>query len=163
MHLPIATLERNKISRVIFAIRPPAPIAQNIYPLMERVYEMGAWCFDLPTVRHLESFETLRESTGDEALKGFGHIEAESGVSLTGKPLRQFESKVISTIVRNVVPPDSVGKLFPGRSFGEVLTQKEIDRMRFDPDRFDQALSTFRLNGVPFLLIGGKYGDWLLW
>ena len=162
MHLPTATLDRKKISRVIFSIRPTAPIAQNIYPLMERVYEMGGWCFDLPTARHLESFKTLRESTKDEALIGFGHIAAESGVSLMGKPLHQLEWKVVSTIVRNIVPPDSVWKLFPARPYGEVLTQKEIDRMTFDPSRFDQILSPFQLNGVPFLLIGGKYGDWLL-
>ena len=162
MHLPTAILERKKISRVVFSIRPSSPIGQNIYPLMENAYEMGAWCFDLPTVRHLESFKTLRESTKDEALIGFGHIAAESGVSLMGKPLHQFEWKVVSTIARNIVPPDSVWKLFPARPCGEVLTQKEIDRMTFDPSRFDQTLSPFQLNGVPFLLIGGKYGDWLL-
>ncbi len=162
MHLPTAILERKKISRVIFSIRPSSPVGQNIYPLMENVYKMGAWCFDLPTVRHLESFKTLRESTEDEALIGFGHIGAESGVSLMGKPLHQIEWKVVSTIVRNIVPPDSVRKLFPARPYGEVLTQKEIDRMTFDPSRFDQTLSPFQLNGVPFLLIGGKYGDWLL-
>lgn len=162
MHLPTAILERKKISRIVFSIRPSSPVGQNIYPLMENVYKMGAWCFDLPTVRHLESFKTLRESTEDEALIGFGHIGAESGVSLMGKPLHQIEWKVVSTIVRNIVPPDSVRKLFPARPYGEVLTQKEIDRMTFDPSRFDQTLSPFQLNGVPFLLIGGKYGDWLL-
>jgi len=162
MHLPTAILERKKISRVIFSIRPSSPVGQNIYPLMENTYKMGAWCFDLPTVRHLESFKTLRESTEDEALIGFGHIGAESGVSLMGKPLHQIEWKVVSTIVRNIVPPDSARKLFPARPYGEVLTQKEIDRMTFDPSRFDQTLSPFQPNGVPFLLIGGKYGDWLL-
>lgn len=162
MHLPTAILERKKISRIVFSIRPSSPVGQNIYPLMENVYKMGAWCFDLPTVRHLESFKTLRESTEDEALIGFGHIGAESGVSLMGKPLHQIEWKVVSTIVRNIVPPESVRKLFPSRPYGEVLTQKEIDRMTFDPSRFDQALSPFQPNGVPFLLIGGKYGDWLL-
>jgi hypothetical protein len=79
-----------------------------------------------------------------------------------GKPLHQIEWKVVSTIVRNIVPPDSARKLFPARPYGEVLTQKEIDRMTFDPSRFDQTLSPFQPNGVPFLLIGGKYGDWLL-
>src|SRR4030043_610750 len=162
MHLPTATLERKKISGVVFSIRASSPIGQNIYPLMENAYEMGGWCCDLPTVRHLESFKTLRESTKDEALIGFGHIAAESGVSLMGKPLHQIEWKVVSTIVRNIVPPDSVRKLFPARPYGEVLTQKEIDRMAFDPSRFNQALSHFQLKGVPFLLIGGKYGDWLL-
>lgn len=162
MHLPTAILERKKISRIVFSIRPSAPAGQNIYPLMEKIYEMGGWCFDLPTTKHLESFKTLRGSTGDEALTGFGHIGAESGVSLMGKPLHQIEWKVVSTIVRNIVPPDSVWKLFPGRPYGEVLTQKEIDRMTFDPIRFDQTFSPFQLNGVPFLLIGGKYGDWLL-
>ncbi len=162
MHLPTAILERKRIQRIVFSIRPSTPVVQNIYSLMEKVYELGAWCFHLHTARHLESFKALRESAEDDTLIGFGHIEAESGVSLMGKPLHQFESKVVSTIVRNIVPPDLVGKLFPARSFGEVLTQKEIDRMTFDPTRFDQSLSLFPLKEVPFLLIGGKYGDWLL-
>ncbi|MBM4279040.1 MAG: hypothetical protein FJ130_14360 [Deltaproteobacteria bacterium] len=162
MHLPTATLERKRIQRIVFSIRPSSPVGQNIHPLMEKICEMGGWCFDLPTAKHLESFKTLRESTGDEALTGFGHVEAESGVSLTGKPLHQFESKVVSTIVRSVIPPDSAWKLFPSRPYDEVLTQKEIDRMTFDPSRFDQTLAPFQLNEVPFLLLGGKYGDWLL-
>src|SRR4030042_3185281 len=102
MHLPTATLERKKISRVVFSIRASSPIGQNIYPLMENAYEMGAWCFDLPTFTHLESFKTLRESTKDEALIGFGHIAAESGVSLMGKHLHQFEWKWASTFERNI-------------------------------------------------------------
>ena len=129
---------------------------------MEKVYEMGASCFFLPTVKHLESFKALRESTEDEALIGLCHLEVESGVSLIGKPLHQFESKVVSTIVRNIVPPELVKKLFPACSFDEVLTQKEIDRMIFDPSRLNQNLSLFPLQGVPFLLVGGKYSDWLL-
>lgn len=162
MHLPTAILENKRIQRIVISIEPPSPIVQNIYPLMEKVYEMGAWCFDLHTSRHLQSFTRLRGATGDETLIGFGHLEAESGVSLMGKPLHQFESRVVSTIVRNVVPPDSVWKLFPVYPSGEVLTQKEIDRMTFDPSRFGQSLSLFPLKEVPFLLIGGKYGDYLL-
>jgi hypothetical protein len=160
--LPSAILEGKRIQRILFSIRPSLPEAHEIYPLMEKVYEMGALCFDLPTTRHLESFTALRASSGDETLIGFGHIEAESGVSLLGKPLHQFESRVVSTIIRNIVPTDSVKMLFSVRPSGEVLTQKEIDRMVFDPSRFEQTLSLFGLNEVPFLLVGGKYGDWLL-
>jgi hypothetical protein len=160
MHLPLAILEGKRIQRIIFSIRSSSH--QIIYPLMEKIYEMGGWCFDLPTAKHLESFKRLRGSTGDGSLTGFGHIEAESGVSLIGKPLHQFESKVISTIVKSVIPPDLVWKLFSSRQFGEVLTQKEIDRMTFDPIRFVQAINLFQVDGVPYLLIGGKYSDWLL-
>jgi hypothetical protein len=129
---------------------------------MERTYEMGAWCFDLPTSRHLESFAILRTSSGNENLTGCGHIEAESGVSLLGKPLHQFEVRVVSTIMKNIVPEDSVKAVLSAAPSGEVLTQKEIDRMTFDPYRFERTLSLYRANEVPFLLVGGKYADWLL-
>ena len=162
MHLPTAILEKRRIQRIIFSVRPTSHSIQDIYFLMEKVYEMGAHCFSLPTARHLESFKALRESTQDDTLIGFGHIEAERGISLTGKPLYRFESKVLSTIARNIVPSELVKKLFPAYSFDEVLTQKEIDRMMFDPSRFHQSLSLFPPQEVPFLLIGGKYGDWLL-
>lgn len=160
MHFPIATLERKRIQRVIFSIQPSSGL--SLSSLMEKVYERGGWCFHLPSTKHLESFKRLGESTGDGFLTGFGHIEAESGVSLIGKPLHQFEPKVVSTIARTIVPPDLVRRLFPVRSTSDVLTQKEIDRMTFDPSRFDQALSPFQPNEVPFLLLGGKYSDWLL-
>jgi hypothetical protein len=162
MHLPVAILEKKRIQRVIFSIRPTSHSVQEISSLMEIVYEMGVSCFFLPTANHLESFKALRESTQDGTLIGFGHLEVEFGVSLTGKPLRQFESKVISTIARNIIPPELVKKLFPAPSFDEVFTQKEIDRMAFDSSRFNQSLVLFPPQGVPFLLIGGKYSDWLL-
>jgi hypothetical protein len=129
---------------------------------MEKAYGMGAWCFDLPAAKHFESFKTLRESTGDETLTGFGHLEAESGVSLTGKPLHQFESKVISTVIVNAIPPELAKKLFPAHFPGEVLTQREVDRMAFDSSRFEKALSPFHPEDSPFLIVGGKYSDWLL-
>ncbi len=162
MHLPIAILEGKKIQRVIFSIDPPSPTLQNTYFLMEKVYQRGSWCFNLSTARHVESFQRLRERVEDETLIGFGHIEAGSGVSLMGKPIHQFESKVASTIARNIVPKDLMRRLFPNPPLGDVLTQKEIDRMRFDPSRFSQALSLYSSKEVPFLQIGGKYSDWLL-
>lgn len=130
--------------------------------MMEKVYEVGGWCFDLPTAKHLKSFKALRELTRDRLLTGFARLEADSGIFLTGKPLHQFELEIVSTIVKNIVPPASVKKIFPGQSFGEILTQKEIDRMTLDRCCFGQALSPFQTDGIPFLIIGGKYGDWLL-
>lgn len=146
---------------MIFSIRPPSS-DREILPLMEKIYEMGAWSFDLPTAKHLQSFKALRDSTQDRLLTGFARLEADSGILLTGRPLRQFEPEIVSTIVRNIVPPESIKKLFPARSFGEILTQKEIDRMSFDRSRFGQALGPFQTDGIPFLMIGGRYGDWLL-
>lgn len=160
--LPLAAVGGKRIQRVLFSIRSPLAEPSEIFPLMEKAYEMGAWCFDLPATRHIESFAVLRSSTGNEHLTGFGHIEAESGVSLHGRPLHQFEHRVVSSIVKNIVPAASVKALFPFSSPGEVLTQKEIDRMTFDSPRFEQTLSLFRASEVPFLLLGGKYGDWLL-
>jgi hypothetical protein len=43
-----------------------------------------------------------------------------------------------------------------------VFTQKEIDRITFDPLRFEEALSPFDPVASPFLFIGERYGDWLL-
>jgi len=160
--LPLATLGGRRIQRILFSVRPSLPGVHEIYPLMEKAYEMGAWCFDLPTARHLDSFAVLRTSSGNENLTGFGHIEAESGVSFLGKPLHQFEFRVVSTIMKNIVPEDSVRTIFSARPSGEVLTQKEIDRMTFDPYRFERTLSLYQANEVPFLMVGGKYGDWLL-
>lgn len=160
MHLPIAILEKRRIQRIVFSISSSS--RENLYSLMEKVYEIGGWCFHLPSASHLESFRSLKVETGDEFLMGFGHLDVSSGISLTGKPLYQFESKIIATMVRNIIPPEMVKTLFPLRVNGELLTQKEIDRMSFDLSRFHQTLSAFQPQEVPFLLIGGKYGDWLL-
>ncbi len=161
MYLPLVILEGKKIQRIVFSVKASSEVVQHLYFLMEKVYEMGGWCFNLPTRKHLESFNLLRESTREPNLIGFGHLEAEAGVSLSGKPLHRFESKVISTMIRNVVPPDLVRKLFSAYPHEDVLTQREIDRITFDRSRFHQALSIFDPKAIPFLLIGGRYGDWL--
>jgi hypothetical protein len=163
MRLPITILEGKKLPRMIFSIQPPTSQGdQEIYSLMEKTYEMGAWCFDLPLANHLESFKELKHFTNDETLIGLCHIEAEAGVSFLGKPLHRFESKVISTIRKNLIPSHLPRNILPPSSFSEVFTQKEIDRITFDPPRFDKALSLFDPKESPFLLIGEKYGDWLL-
>jgi hypothetical protein len=157
MRLPIAFLEDRKIPRIIFSIR-----SQKLLSLMRGIYEMGAWCFDLPTARHLESLKELRELMNDETLMGFSHLDAEAGASFLGKPLHQFESKVISTIRKDLVPSHLTRNLLPPSSPSEILTQKEIDRIALDPLRFDKSLSLLDPKESPFLLVGGKYGDWLL-
>ena len=160
MRIPTAYLERIKISRIIFSIK--APSHQEISSLMKKAYEMGAWCFDLPSSNHLESFRQLKKLTGDETLIGFGHLEAEEGASFLGRPLRQFESKIVSTIKKNIVPSHLIHHLFPSPTSSEVLTQKEIDRISFDAPRFERVLSRFDPQESPVLLVGGKYSDWLL-
>ena len=74
---------------------------------------MGAWCFDLPSSKHFESFKELKKLTDDETLIGFGHLEAEEGASFLGRPLHQFESKIVSTIKKNIVPSHLIHHLFP--------------------------------------------------
>ena len=163
MRLPTTILEGKKLPRAIFSIRPPTSHGDlEIHPLMKKVYEIGAWCFDLPSARHLESFRELKNLTTDETLMGLCHLEVEAGVSFLGKPLHQFESKVISTIKKDLLPAHLPRAIFPRTSSIEVFTQKEMDRITFDPPRFDKALSFFDPIESPFLLIGEKYGDWLL-
>jgi hypothetical protein len=163
MGLPFTILEQKKIPRIIFSIRTQSPLdSEKIISLMQKIYEMGVWCFDLPSVKHLESFEELKRLTDDETLMGLCHLEVESGASFLGKPLHQFESKVFSTIRKNLPLPDSI-RNFPHAPFSsDVFTQKEIDRITFDPNRFEKALSFFHPKVSPFLIVGGRYGDWLL-
>ncbi|MCJ7783606.1 MAG: hypothetical protein MUP41_06705, partial [Desulfobacterales bacterium] len=148
---------------MIFSIQSPTSHGDHeICPLMKKVYEMGSWCFDLPSANHLKSFKELKHLTTDEALIGLCHLEVETGASLLGKPLHRFETKVISTIRRDILPSNLTRNILPPSSSSEVFTQKEIDRIIFDPLRFEKALSLFDPEESPFLLIGEKYGDWLL-
>jgi hypothetical protein len=160
MLMPTAILEGKKLPRIIFSIK--APSQQEISALMKEVHEMGVWCFDLPSLKHFESFKELKRLTDDETLIGFGHLEAEEGTSFLGRPLHQFESKIVSTIKKNIVPSNLMYHFFPDPTPSEVFTQKEIDRISFDAPRFEKALSRFDPQLSPVLLIGGKYTDWLL-
>lgn len=163
IRIPTAVLEGKKIPRIIFSIRPSsAPVDQEILSLMKKAYDLGVWCFDLPSSNHLQSFRELKHLTADETLIGLCHLEAEEGVSFFGKPLHRFETRVVSTIKKNLFLPDSVRDLPSTPYSSEVFTQRDIDRINFDPLRFDKALSLLHPTDSPFLLIGGRYGDWLL-
>jgi hypothetical protein len=163
MQLPTTILEGKKLPRTIFSVQPLTSHGdQEIYSLMKKAYEMGAWCLDLPSQRHLESFKELKNLTGDEGLIGLCHLEVEAGASFLGKPLHRFESKIISTIRKDLLPSHLPRNILPPSFSFEVFTQKEIDRITFDPLRFDKALSLFDPKESPFLLVGEKYGDWLL-
>jgi len=155
--MPTVLLEGKKLSRIVFSIPSTSPS-----DLMKKIYGMGIAQFDLPSSKHLKLFRELKGLTDDKNLMGLCHLEAEEGTSLFGKPLHQFETKVVSTIKKNLNLPHSIRDL-PAAPFGsEVLTQKEIDRIDFDPQRFEKALSLFHPRESPFLLVGGRYGDWLL-
>jgi hypothetical protein len=160
--MPTATLEKKKISRVIFSVLPSSHDLQKILSLMKKGYGAEGWCFDLPSRKHLDSFRELRELTEDETLTGFCHLDAEQGIAFSGKPLHLFESRVVATVEKNLGLPDSVRNLLPRYSPSEVFTQKEIDRICFDSSRFDKVLSAFKPEESPFLLLGERYGDWIL-
>ena len=162
MQFPTAPLEGKKLSRVIFSIRTSALPDRGISDLLRKLYEMGVWCFDLPSLKHLESFRELRRLTDDDALIGFCHLAVEEGVSFVGKPLHRFESKVISTIKKNLGSSGFFRNLPHTPSSSDVFTQKEIDRISVDPLRLDKAISVFSPQDSPFLVIGNRYGDWLL-
>jgi hypothetical protein len=163
MRLPTVILEGKKLPRMIFSIQLPASRSdQEMYSLMKETYEMGAWCFDLPSANHLESFKELKDSTTDETVIGLCHLDVETGVSFLGRPLHRFESKVISTIRKDLLPSHLTRNILPRSSSSEVFTQKEIDRLIFDSFRFNKVLSLFDPKESPFLLVGEKYGDWLL-
>jgi hypothetical protein len=163
MRFPTVILEGKKLPRMILTIQPPLPRGdQEIYSLMREAYELGAWCFDLPSRKHLDYFKELKNLMIDETLIGLCHLEVEEGVSFLGKPLHRFESKVVSTIRKDLLPSHLPPNILPPSSSSEVFTQREIDRIAFDPFRFDKALSVFDPEESPFLLLGEKYGDWLL-
>jgi len=155
--LATAVLDHKQLSRIVFSIRSASPSA-----LMKRVYGIGITHFDLPSWKHLKPFRELKGLTEDENLMGLCHLEAEEGTSFLGKPLHQFETKVLSTIKKNFSLPHSIPTLPPVPAASEVFTQKEIDRIDFDPHRFEKALSLFHPEESPFLLVGERYGDWLL-
>lgn len=157
MPLPTTILDGKKLPRVLFSIRSSSP-----FDLLKKVYEMGVTYFDLPSLKHLEKFGALGQLTEDKNLMGLCHVEAEEGASFLGKPLHQFETKVISTIRKNLNLPHTIRNLSPIPFSSDVFTQKEIDRIVFDPERFDKALAPFHPEASPFLLVGERYGDWLL-
>ena len=78
------------------------------------------------------------------------------------QPLHRFESKIILTIKRDLVPSHLLRNILPPSSSSEVFTQKEIDRIVFDPLRLAKTLSLFDSKESPFLLVGEKYGVWFL-
>jgi len=171
MHLPTIILEGKKLQRVILSIRPSSP--QEILSLMRKAYERGVWCLDLPSSRHYQSFRELKGLTEDPALIGLPHVHSEEGASLSGTPLHRVEKKVHATITKNLFSSDLIRNLkemgawkspyfYPPSHSADVLTQKEIDRVSFDSPRFDKTLSFFEPAESPFLLIGERYGDWLL-
>lgn len=163
MRIPFTIIKGKRVPRIIFSIIPEkSQDLQTIFFLMKSLYEEGFLCLDLPTTHHLQTLKELRELTGDDALIGFGHIGVDVGVSLLGKPIKEFESKIISTVARNFIPPKWTKRIFPVQRFGEVLTQREIDRIAFDPYRFEHSLSSLHPKETPFLVIGGNYCDWLL-
>lgn len=161
MQWPTVILEGRKVPRGIFSIQPSASLGQKeISSLMKKVYQIGVWCLDLPSEKHLESYKELKALVEDENLMGLCHLEVEEGVSFLGKPLHRFETKVVSTIKKNLLLPDSF-RNWPSAS-SEVFTQREIDRFTFDSLRFERALSRLSAEVSPFLLLGEKYGDWLI-
>ena len=163
MGLPTVILEGKKLPRIIFSIRASSsPALKQIPSLMKKIYGMDAWCFDLPSVKYLEHLKELKQLIGDETLTGLCHLEVEEGLSFLGKPLHRFEPKVVSTIKKNLLLPNSIRHLSSLPASSEVFTQKEIDRIALDPPRFDTALSFFNPKECPFLMVGEKYGDWLL-
>jgi len=163
MRIPTVILERKTLPRVIFSVQSSAPPGPKAIPsLMKKVYGMGITYFDLPSLKQLRHFRELRQLTDDEALVGLCHLEAEEGASFLGKPLHHFESKIVSTIKKNLPLPGSIRNLSSLPASSDVFTQKEIDRILFDPHRFDKALSLFNPRESPFLMVGGRYGDWLL-
>ena len=163
MRIPTVLLEEKGLPRVIFSIQPSAPQGLKAIPsLMKKVYGMEAGYFDLPSIKHLEHFRELRRLTDDETLMGLCHLDVEEGVSFLGKPLHHFESKVVSTIKKNLLLPYSIRLSSSVSLSSDVFTQREIDRMVVDPRRFDKALSLFNPKESPFLMVGERYGDWLL-
>jgi hypothetical protein len=162
MRIPTVSLEGKPLLRIILSIRTEASSSRpEILSLLKEAYAMGFLHFDLPSPKHLEAFRELLNLTEDEHLAGLCRLDAKEGVSFLGRPLQGFESKMIATLRKNL-PPEIVRDLSPPSPSADVFTQKEIDRFVFDPRRFDKILSSLHPGETPFLILGEKYGDWLL-
>ncbi len=157
MPMPTVLLEGKKLSRIVLSVSSTSPPG-----FVKKIYGMGITDFVLPSSRHLEYFRELKRLTEDKNLIGLCHLEAEEGTSFLGKPLHQFETRVVSTIKKNLSLPHSIRNLPTVPVASEVFTQKEIDRIDFNPQRFEKSLSFFHPEESPFLFVGGRYGDWLL-
>ncbi len=163
MRIPTAYLEQKKIQRIFFSIRKDKNVSDEDYlRLMKNIYDRGALCFYLPTTRQLQLFRTLKEIAEDEYLTGIGHLNTEESISLLGKPIHYHESKVISTMIKVLPPHESIKSALPRPTSYEVLTQKEIDKITLDSDRLEKELSNFNVDVTKFILLNGKYGEWLL-
>jgi hypothetical protein len=174
MRVPTFILEGKRLPRAIFSVkRSTSAGIQEILSLMKGAYQLGIGCFDLPSPLHLASFRELKNLTEDKNLVGLAHLGAGQSAMLLGKPIGRFESVIISTIRKNLFAPQLIQKLkkqglwtsnrfFPPAPYSEVLTQKEIDRIAFDPSHLDRTLSSLRPAENPYILFGGRYGDWLL-
>lgn len=162
MAIPVTLLEDRKIPRIIPSIRILGEsLPDELSHLLREAYVLGFTHFDLPTSKHLEAFRSWRALSEDENLNGWFRLDAKMGVSFLGRPLHSFESKLIATLVRGL-PAETARYLLPTFSGSEVFTQKEIDRFAFDRPRFESVLSQLRPEETPFLVIGERYGDWLL-
>jgi len=162
MSIPVVLLENRKIPRVILSIPiEGASLREEGSNLLREAYVLGFTHFDLPTSQHLEAFRAWRALSEDENLTGWFRLDAKMGVSFLGRPLHSFESKLIATLGKSLSAELS-RRLLPTVSTAEVFTQKEIDRFAFDRSRFEGALSALRPEETPFLIIGERYGDWLL-
>src|SRR4030043_235416 len=94
MRLPTTILEGIKLPRMVLSVQPSSISLgyQEISSLMKKAYEMGFWCFDLPSMKHLASFKEFKRLTNDETLMGICHLEAERGVSISfdGRKIRRL-------------------------------------------------------------------------
>jgi len=109
---------------------------QEILSLMKKIYAMDAWCFDLPSIKHLEAFKELRHSQMMNPYWSLPFSDRRRNsffgnpfINLNRKSFQRSKEPLPLHLPRNTLPPSFLLKFSTKRDWSD----------RLDPLRFDKA------------------------
>jgi hypothetical protein len=132
-----------------------------ITSIMEKCYQLGVRGFDMSVKKEvINSFKTIKKKHPDAV--GIGNPNMDAGYELYGKPLCEFGHRIIATYMNDFFSKELKEKIknlpldrkkwFEYPKGTKPLTQKEIDSITIDLDKYQKKLNP--LKGVcDFILI----------